>query len=417
MKYKEIKCNNYNIYLIKTSKFKTINISTVIINDYTKEEITKNKLISEFLINSNNDAKNEVLMSKKYMDLYEPSLFINDYYSDKHDMICSTTFLNEKYTEKGMNKKTIDFYYNIIFNPNLDNDMFESNNFNINKNKLLSWYKMDEEDSSSMAYFSSLSNISDDIPIKIDTRGSLEDLLKIDREKLKKYYFNKLNNSMFNVFVVGDYDDELIDSIKSNLDNKVNDIKYDLNNIFDVTNVKEVNTVIEEKNFNQSIIYLIYKIIGMTKRERYYVLPVLNNILGGSSAKLFNNVREKNSLAYYAYSSISMSNNILYMYAGISKENYDKCSSLMKEQLKEIVDGNITDQELNNSKNSLNSGILSQYDNIGYINNNLKSVVLFNMPSMEELEEGYKTVTKEEIINLSKKIELDVEYLLKGVKE
>ena len=144
---------------------------------------------------------------------------------------------------------------------------------------------------------------------------------------------------------------------------------------------------------------------------------VLNNILGGSSAKLFNNVREKNSLAYYAYSSISMSNNILYMYAGISKENYDKCSSLMKEQLKEIVDGNITDQELNNSKNSLNSGILSQYDNIGYINNNLKSVVLFNMPSMEELEEGYKTVTKEEIINLSKKIELDVEYLLKGVKE
>ena len=75
------------------------------------------------------------------------------------------------------------------------------------------------------------------------------------------------------------------------------------------------------------------------------------------------------------------------MYAGISKENYEKCSSLMKEQLKEIVDGNITDQELNNAKNSLDSGILSQYDNIGSINNNLKSVVLFNMPSMEELED------------------------------
>ncbi len=417
MKYKIINCNNYDIYLIKTNKFKTINISTVLINDYKKEDITKEKFISEFLINSNEYAKDEVSMSKKFMELYEPSISITDSFSSNHFKIFNTTFLNEKYTEKGMNKKTIDFYYSILFNPNICDGLFDEKNFNIIKSKMVSWYRMDEEDSRSMAYFNAVSHISDDIPMRIDSRGNLADLLKIKREELKEYYFNKIDKSKFCVFVVGDYDDNIINSIKDNLDNKVNKNEYDIKNVFDVSKVKEVTKQIDEKSFNQSIIYLIYKIIGMTERERNYVLPVLNNILGGSSAKLFNNVREKNSLAYYAYSDFAPLNNILYMYAGISKENYEKCSNLMKEQLKEIKNGNITNDELDNAKKTLDSIILVSFDNISSINNNLGFQILINKPSLDEFLENYKTVTKEEVIELSKKLELDVEYLLKGVKE
>lgn len=414
MNYKKIEEKNYDIYLIKTDKFKTINISTVFISDYKKEEITKNRFISEYLTHSNNLVKDEVSMSKKYMELYEPSLLINDFFTDKHHKIYATTFLNQKYTEKGMNKKTIDFYYNTIFNPNLNEGMFDESIFNTIKQQLKTWYKIDEEDSRSIAYYNSLSNISDELPIKIDNRGNLNDLLKIKREELKDYYFNKLNHSKAIVFVVGNYDDTVIDSIKNNM--KVNKNEIELKKVFEVSKVKNVKKIIEEKDFNQSIIYLIYKIIGMTDRERIAVLPILNSILGGSSSKLFNNVREKNSLAYYAYSNYSQSNNILYMYAGISKENYEKCSKLMKKELEEIINGSITDEELNNAKSSLESGLLVNYDNIGVISNNLKGQVLLDLPSLDELQDIYKSVTKEEVIELSKKLDLDVEYLLKGVK-
>ncbi len=416
MNYKKIEEKNYDIFLIKTDKFKTINISTVLINDYKKSEITKEKFISEFLINSNNLAKDEVSMSKKYMELYEPNISIIDFFSDKHHKIYSTTFLNEKYTEKGMSKKTIDFYYNILFNPNIDDNKFNENNFNIIKNKMISWYKLDEEDSRSMAYYHSLSNISDDIPIKNDDRGNLDDLLKIKSAELKEYYFNKINNSKFFIFVVGNYNDDIIDNIKSNLKN-INKNEYNLKSSFEVTKPSKVKKVEEKKDFNQSIVYLIYKLIDMTERERNFVLPVLNNILGGSSSKLFNNVREKNSLAYYAYSNYSPSNNILYMYAGISKENYHKCVELMKRELNEIIKGNITNKELEDSISALESGILMNLDNIGVISNNLKGQVLLGLPSLEEYKDSYKTVTKKEVIELSKKFELEVEYLLKGVKE
>ncbi|MBO6195819.1 MAG: insulinase family protein [Bacilli bacterium] len=417
MDYKIINCNNYNIYLVKTNKFKTINISTVFISEFKKDEITKDKFISEYLVNSNNKTKDEVSMSKKFMELYEPSISVYDFYNDMHHKIYGTTFLNEKYTEKGMNKKTIDFYFDVIFNPNIDNKEFDEKNYNIIMNKMKSWYKLDEEDSRSMAYFNSLSYIKDDIPIRIDTRGNIEDLLKIKRNDLKDYYFNKLNKSEVAVFIVGDYNDDLINIIKSNLNGKVNKNNYDLKNVFNIKKVNKVQNIIEEKEFNQSIIYLIYKIYNMTDRERYYVLPVLNNILGGSSAKLFNNVREKNSLAYYAYSGYSPSNNILYMYAGISKENYEKCVELMKKQLEEIKNGNITDRELKDSLKTLDSGILSNFDNVGVISNNLKGQIFFNLPSLDMLKKEYSTVTKEEVIELSFKMDLDIEYLLKGVKE
>ena len=414
MKYKKITCKNYDIYLVKTTKFKTINISTLLTSDYNKEDITKEKFISEFLINSNINFNNEVLMSKKYMSLYEPRISISDIFNDKQHKLFELTFLNEKYTEKGMMKETIDFYYDIIFKPNIKNNGFEKKNFDIIKSKMNMWYKMDEEDSGSMAYFNSMKYISDDLPIKYDTRGNKDELNKIDRKEILTYYNNKLNKSKFTIFVVGDYEEEIVDVIKNNLDDKVNKNEYKLKKTYDVTKVKKQREIIEGKDFNQSIVYIIYKIINSTEREREYVLPLLNNILGGSSSKLFNNVREKNSLAYYAYSSYFKSSNILYMYAGISKENYKKCVNLMKKELKEIELGNITDEELNDAFSSLKASILKREDSITSISNILKGNIIYGYPFYDEMLKEYKKVTKEEIINLTKKLDLDLIYLLRG---
>ena len=53
MKYRKIECKNYDIYVINTKKFKTVNISTVIMNNYDEKDVTKEKLISDFLVITN----------------------------------------------------------------------------------------------------------------------------------------------------------------------------------------------------------------------------------------------------------------------------------------------------------------------------------------------------------------------------
>ena len=417
MKYEKIKEKNYDIYLIKTDKFKTINVSTLLFNKYNKNNVTKEKFISDFLINTNNNAKTEVLMSKKYMELYEPRISVNDVFRDIHMKIFDITFLNEKYTEKDMNKKTINFYYDIIFNPNTCEDGLDEKSFKINKEAYKSIYMRNKEDSSSTAYFNALKNISEDNPVKIDIRGSIEDLEKIDRKECLNYYLNELKNSKFMVFVTGDYTNELIDIIKNNLDNKVNNVNIDYLKEFNVEKVINEREIIDESNFKQSIVYIIYKIIGMSSYEREVVLPILNNVLGGSSSKLFNNVREKHSLAYYAYSDYLSSYNILYMYAGISNNNYKETVKLMKNQLNEIMNGNITNEELSGAKETIISSILKSEDRITGISNSLKSNIIYGISLNEELKEKIKSVTKEDLINLSRKLELDLTYLLKGEKD
>ena len=417
MKYEKIKEKNYDIYLIKPDKFKTINVSTLLFNKYNKNNVTKEKFISDFLINTNNNAKTEVLMSKKYMELYEPRISVNDVFRDIHMKIFDITFLNEKYTEKDMNKKTINFYYDIIFNPNTCEDGLDEKSFKINKEAYKSIYMRNKEDSSSTAYFNALKNISEDNPVKIDIRGSIEDLEKIDRKECLNYYLNELKNSKFMVFVTGDYTNELIDIIKNNLDNKVNNVNIDYLKEFNVEKVINEREIIDESNFKQSIVYIIYKIIGMSSYEREVVLPILNNVLGGSSSKLFNNVREKHSLAYYAYSDYLSSYNILYMYAGISNNNYKETVKLMKNQLNEIMNGNITNEELSGAKETIISSILKSEDRITGISNSLKSNIIYGISLNEELKEKIKSVTKEDLINLSRKLELDLTYLLKGEKD
>ena len=416
MRYKKIEKNNYEIYLLKTNKFKTITISTVVINKYKKSDITKERLISNYLLNSNNNFKNEVLLSKEYMKLYDPRIGILDIFRDLHLKVFNLTFLNEKYTEKGMDKKTIDFYYDFIFNPNVENNEFDPSQLKIVKKSLESAYIRDEDNSSEIAYFNALSHITDDIPVKTDVRGNLNELNRINDNDLYIDYSNNLKTGKYIVFVTGDYNDQTIKNIQTILDKKCQKNAYELKSYFKVTKSKKYKEIIEDSKFNQSIVYLIYKIIRMNNKEREYVLPVLNSILGGNSSKLFNNVREKNSMAYYAYSDFNVSNNILFMYAGISFDNYEKCVNLMREQLEDIINGKITDEEIENAKESIYSSILKSEDTLAGVSNDLKAHILFDRHQNTVVKKNVEKVTKEEIVSLANKLNLDVIYTLKGDK-
>ena len=414
MKYTKISFNNFDIYYTKTNKFKTIELLTFFISDYDKADITKENVITEFLINTNNKFKDEVSMSRNNMELYEPRISITDVFNDKHAKVFDMRFLNEKYTEQGLNKKTINFYYSLVFNPNIDDIGFEKNNFEITANKIKSRIKMDKENPRVLAYNDFIKHIKEDVPLKVDSNPKSKDMT-LDRKELYDYYKNEINNSKVVVFVSGDITDELIDIIKNNL-KRINKNDINIKNYYELNKVNKQREIIKKTKFSQSIIYILYKIYNMSKRERYVVLPVLNEILGGSSSKLFNNVREKNSLAYYVYSMFAPSSSMIYLSAGIEKNNYKKASKLMIEQVNEIIKGNITSTELDNAIETLISGILDKEDSVIALAQDMASVVLYDRISSDKLKEEYKTVTKEEIINLANKLDLDFIYLFEGDK-
>ncbi len=139
-----------------------------------------------------------------------------------------------------------------------------------------------------------------------------------------------------------------------------------------------------------------------------------NGILGGGPhSKLFQNVREKASLAYYVFSRIEKTKGLMLITSGIEVDNYEKALNIIKKQIDDLKSGNITDYEIDSTRKMLINAFKEASDNPslvislyldGYINNREESI--------EDMIRQIQTVNKEEIIKVSQKLKLDTIYFL-----
>ncbi|WP_156289110.1 M16 family metallopeptidase [Oceanobacillus salinisoli] len=95
--------------------------------------------------------------------------------------------------------------------------------------------------------------------------------------------------------------------------------------------------------------------------ENMYSLVVMNNVLGGSmSSRLFQDVREKQGLAYsvFSYHSSFLDNGLLTIYAGTGKEQLPVLQETINKTLDQLIKDGLTDKELHNSKEQLKGGLM-----------------------------------------------------------
>ncbi|WP_276631993.1 insulinase family protein, partial [Terrisporobacter hibernicus] len=152
---------------------------------------------------------------------------------------------------------------------------------------------------------------------------------------------------------------------------------------------------------------------------KYYSLFVGSNVLGGGPhSKLFVNVREKESLCYYIYSSLEKYKTSMFIASGIEDVNYDKTIKLIKEQIECLKEGHISKEELLNSKSSLVSSLKTIKDSIGGASDFYFSQTMGQTNStVEKIIEIIEKVTVKDIVDAFKNIQLDTIYFLSNNKE
>jgi predicted Zn-dependent peptidase len=146
---------------------------------------------------------------------------------------------------------------------------------------------------------------------------------------------------------------------------------------------------------------------------------VFNSVFGaGAHSKLFNNVREKLSLAYYASSQLEKYKGLLVVNAGIEFVNFQKAYDETLVQLEEIQKGNISELEFNSSINAILNSLESCYDDQRMLQNfYLEENITGTNSDIETLKKQIKAVTIEDVVAVSKKLELDTVYFLTGKEE
>jgi predicted Zn-dependent peptidase len=150
----------------------------------------------------------------------------------------------------------------------------------------------------------------------------------------------------------------------------------------------------------------------------YFALQVFNGIFGGfSHSKLFINVREKASLAYYAASRLESHKGLMMVMSGIDLKNYDQAVGIINEQMEAMKKGDFTDQELTQTKAVIQNQILETIDTSRGLTEILyHNVVAHTEIPLEKWIDDMQKTTKEEIVAVANKIDLDTIYFLTGTE-
>ena len=413
MEYICYNMNAYNLHIVNTKKFKTITVDICFREKINKDEITLRNLLKEIMVNASYDYPSERELIKATEELYDLKLLTSTYRIGNYNFLSmKIRFLNEKYTEKGMNYASIKLLLDLIFKPKLDAD-FEKCKNKIEKSIL------SLNDNKVKYAISKLLESTKDMPYSYNFYGNIEDLKKITIEDIKKCYENLLTNDIIDIFVVGEVNPEEIKNIfKENfkvktfhkVDNKVI--------VKELTPRTKTNIIREQDDINQIQLTILCSLNSITEYERKYVSLVYSEMLGGSANSiLFDTVREKKSYAYYVNSIIKPYDNNMIIYSGIHEDNEKEVIKLIKKCLKDITKGKFNDEIFQSSKNTIISSLKASLDNpIGIINNCLSNI-LVSSPTIEEKIKIIEKITKEEVINFSKKITIHTIYILEGSNE
>lgn len=411
MKFETIDMGSYNLHLIKTKKFKTITIDVDFLRNIKKEEITKRNLLKMVLLDSSKDYKTERDLIRESEELYDIRVSSSINRIGKFSNLAfQTRFLNEKFTEEGMNRESIIFFLDLIFNPNINDNSFV--NIDKQKNKLKQDIIGIKDNKIKYSVINLMEKLKDK-PYSYNTFGYLEDLDEINGSNLYDYYKSVISKDQIDVFILGDIDDSIKEIFKEYF--KINTFKKKNNNLL----VEELNIrkrVVKYKDYDnvkQSQVLLLCSLNNLTDFERKYTIKLYSELLGGSSNSiLFDNVREKNGYCYYVNSSVKAYDNILLINSGVEKDNTDKCIKLIRKCLKNVRDGKFATEDLDSARNTIISGVKASMDNPMGIINSYFSKVLVDTPSNEERIANFNKITKEDIIKVSKKVNLHTIYIL-----
>ena len=149
-------------------------------------------------------------------------------------------------------------------------------------------------------------------------------------------------------------------------------------------------------------------LIGLTDFETSYVSHIFNHILGGNSldSKLYKNLRNDNSLCYSVSSKYSKYDRLMMISTSIDKDNIKLSKRLIEDSIKSMRTS-ITEEEVDKARQAIVNAIKVSLDSEHQIISNYFFNEIADLDLVDKRLEEYSKVTKEDVINMAKKIKIN----------
>ncbi|MBQ4116849.1 MAG: insulinase family protein [Clostridia bacterium] len=405
--------------VIPTDKFKTNYLSFNFVQYLDKNKAALNALIPQVLLRGTKNHKDIASIKVALDELYAASVEGKTFKRGEYQ-VCGITasWLADRYSIDGtkITEGTISILEELLFDPYTENGIFSKSYVESEKIDLIDDIRALINNKNSYAVTRCKEEMCRGEAFGISEYGDEESVKKITADELFAAYQNLLETSRIEIFYVGSGDVEALfekigkmfaDKKRAYTEPQKTVVKY---------GVTEVKNVTEKISAAQGKLSLGFRTGCSVGDKDYSAFPVFVEMYGNSPvSKLFMNVREKLSLCYYCRAIPDGVKGIMVVTSGIEVSNKEKTQNEILAQLDNVKQGKITDEELILAKKSLKNAYNELNDSPPALEGWYLTRCLSGLDdSHEEVCNRFMNVTKEEVINVARKLQLDTVYFLEG---
>lgn len=412
---------NVRVHVLPTEQFKTFALSFYIGSPLGEDTVTPNALIP-FVLRRGSKAYPETKQFRERLDdMYGAGFGFDIYKRGDNQMIqFRMDVIQDDFVSSSQSllEQAMEFMGGAITEPALEGNTLVRKYIESEKTTLEKRLQAIVNDKIKYAAERCIEEMCSGEPYRLHPLGKLDVLGSIEADGLTARFREMLQSAPIDVYVVGNTNLEQVLPLVERYFAVQRSTAASYSFKTEHRKAEKVKEVVERLDVSQGKLNMGLRVPTSYADESYPAALLYNGLLGGyPHSKLFTNVREKASLAYYASSRLDGHKGILTIQSGIEIGNYEKAVSIIKEQLNAMEEGNISEIELQQTK-AMISGHLrelqdSAFELIAFDFNNRLSGAERTVPKLIELVEQ---TTPEQIRQMAQQVQLDTIYFLRDRK-
>ena len=407
---------------LRSDKFKTACMSLTLLTQLRRESAAMNALLPYVLRRGTTRYGDMEALSRRMDELYGTAIEpVVRRVGEIHCIGFYGSFPEEAYLPGGetLLPSAVGLMADMLLDPKTRGGLLLPQYVDSEKEKLLERIRSRINDKRSYAVTRCIEEMCCYEDFAVGRFGSEAEAENINYKKLTRQYRSLLQTSPIEIFYCGrSSKKELVSCLRDVLSALPRgEIDYDIGTDVRMNALEEKpRAVTEELDVTQGKLVIGYRLGECMEEAEPAPIFVFNCVFGGgTTSKLFMNVRERLQLCYYASSMVSLQKGLLLVASGIEFDKFEVARDEIFRQLDAIRQGDISDEELNSAKSCVASDLRAYTDSQGelegfYLTRALEGLEYGPM----ELAELVEDVTKEDVMRIANSLACDMIYFLKG---
>ena len=403
-------------YYIENNRFNTTLLSYNFYLPLNSENMATNSLLVYILTSCSEEFRDYIALNTRLLELYGADLSCSvgksgDYMHIKIGIsVISDIFA---FDSSSPVLEASELISGLLFAPAIENNSFYKKDIDREKHKTIERIEGEINNKRAFARTRLMEEMFGADPYGKFIYGSTSEVNAITGEQLYEAWNTLLKSAYIRINVVGKDRPDFVFEKAKDLFSSIKRENITVPGLFrEVSPVDTPRIVTERLDITQGKIALGFTSNLHGGLRETAALSLFSDIFGGGPySKLFENVREKQSLCYYCSASSRRSKGIVTVESGIEELNADKVVSAVMKELEDMKQGKIDDSKILASKKSVTDSLYGYYDNANAID------LWYSRDFKEDCSPNeaidiINNVTKQEIIKVAKGVKLHTIYRL-----